>query len=150
MQPEPRQTRPTGIPSSALAACALLFLPLVFVAGSLIKGGPVLAPLPSGGVGAVAAPHLDWLLDGVPVGPGSLGTLYGAGSATYSDIPRGVIYGHAGWIPGYVSSLRYYADYGVAIAFQINTDTGPTGDIGEVVQDMEARLAEVVLSRERS
>jgi hypothetical protein len=33
----------------------LLFLPLVFVAGSLIKGGPVLAPLPPEGAGPVVA-----------------------------------------------------------------------------------------------
>jgi len=37
------------------AAFILLFLPLVFVAGSLIKGGPVLAPVPPEGVGAVVA-----------------------------------------------------------------------------------------------
>jgi membrane protease YdiL (CAAX protease family) len=37
------------------AAFILLVLPLVFVAGSLIKGGPVLAPLPPEGVGAVLA-----------------------------------------------------------------------------------------------
>jgi membrane protease YdiL (CAAX protease family) len=35
------------------AAFILLFLPLVFVAGSLIKGGPVLAPLPPEGAGPV-------------------------------------------------------------------------------------------------
>jgi len=37
------------------AAFILLFIPLVFVAGSLIKGGPVLATLPAGGVAAVVA-----------------------------------------------------------------------------------------------
>jgi membrane protease YdiL (CAAX protease family) len=36
-------------------AFILLFLPLVFVAGSLIKGGPVLAPLPPEGAGPVVA-----------------------------------------------------------------------------------------------
>jgi len=36
-------------------AFILLFLPLVFVAGSLIKGGPLLAPLPPEGVGVVVA-----------------------------------------------------------------------------------------------
>ena len=36
-------------------AFVLLGLPLVFVAGSLIKGGPVLAPLPPEGAGAVVA-----------------------------------------------------------------------------------------------
>lgn len=37
------------------AAFILLLIPLVFVAGSLIKGGPVLAPLPPEGAGAVMA-----------------------------------------------------------------------------------------------
>ncbi|MTJ05165.1 MAG: hypothetical protein FH759_10815 [Sediminimonas qiaohouensis] len=149
MQPEPRQTRPTAIPSSALAACALLFLPLVFVAGSLIKGGPVLAPLPSGGVGAEAAPHLDRLLDGVPVGPGSLGTLCGAGSATYSVTPRGVIYGHATWIPGCVSSLSHYADHGLTVAFQINTDAGFLDDSIGVVSALEKALADLAIGAVR-
>jgi len=41
--------------SAGWAAFILLALPLVFVAGSLIRGGPVLAPLPSDGVGPVVA-----------------------------------------------------------------------------------------------
>jgi len=36
-------------------AFILFVIPLVFVAGSLIKGGPVLAPLPPEGAGAVVA-----------------------------------------------------------------------------------------------
>ncbi|WP_439155012.1 CPBP family intramembrane glutamic endopeptidase [Yoonia sp.] len=41
--------------STGWAAFILLFVPLVFVAGSLIKGGPVLAPLPPEGIGPVVA-----------------------------------------------------------------------------------------------
>lgn len=41
--------------SAGWVALVLVGLPLVFVAGSLIKGGPVLAPLPPEGVGAVVA-----------------------------------------------------------------------------------------------
>lgn len=41
--------------SAGWAAFILLFLPLVFVAGSLIKGGPVLAPLPPEGLAPVVA-----------------------------------------------------------------------------------------------
>lgn len=33
----------------------LIVIPVVFMAGSLLKGGPLLAPLPPGGVGAIAA-----------------------------------------------------------------------------------------------
>ncbi|WP_349371832.1 CPBP family intramembrane glutamic endopeptidase [Salinarimonas sp.] len=41
--------------SAGWAAFILLVLPLVFVAGSLIEGGPVLAPLPPEGAGPVVA-----------------------------------------------------------------------------------------------
>ena len=37
------------------AVFVLIGIPLVFVVGSLLKGGPVLAPLPPGGAGALAA-----------------------------------------------------------------------------------------------
>ena len=41
--------------SAGWAAFILIGLPLVFIAGSLVKGGPVLAPLPPEGVGPVVA-----------------------------------------------------------------------------------------------
>lgn len=41
--------------SPAWAALVLIGLPLVFVAGSLVKGGPVLAPVPPEGPGAMVA-----------------------------------------------------------------------------------------------
>jgi D-alanyl-D-alanine carboxypeptidase len=74
------------------------------------------------------------------------GIHYGLGVAIYRGTPAGPVYGHGGWIPGYTSSLRYYDDAGVAIAFQINTDIGLETDSTSVVQDMEARLMEVVMS----
>jgi D-alanyl-D-alanine carboxypeptidase len=64
----------------------------------------------------------------------------------YQGTPSGPVFGHGGWIPGYTSSLRYYDDYDVAIAFQINTDIGLESDTTSVVQEMESRLAEVVVS----
>ena len=45
-------------------ALILLVLPLVFVAGSLIKGGPLLAPLPPEGVGPVVAVLFMMLMQG--------------------------------------------------------------------------------------
>ena len=45
-------------------AFILFVIPLVFVAGSLIKGGPVLAPLPPEGAGAVVAVMFMMLLSG--------------------------------------------------------------------------------------
>ena len=60
---------------------------------------------------------------------------YGAGVAIYADTPRGPVYGHGGWIPAYVSSLRHYAAHGVTVAFQINTDVG----IADDTSDLRAR-----------
>ncbi len=44
------------------------------------------------------------------------------------------------------SSLRYYPDYGISIAFQINTDIGIVDDSTPVIREMELRLAGIVLS----
>jgi D-alanyl-D-alanine carboxypeptidase len=95
---------------------------------------------------AVPAAALGQMLSADPVDPAQPDVRYGLGVAVYQTGPFGPVYGHGGWIPGYVSSLRYYADHGVAIAFQINTDDGGENDMGAVVQEMERRLADVVLS----
>lgn len=42
--------------------------------------------------------------------------------AASSDTPAS--YGHDGYIPGYRSSMRYYPEFDVAIAFQMNTEDG--------------------------
>jgi D-alanyl-D-alanine carboxypeptidase len=52
-------------------------------------------------------------------------------------------------MPGYCSSLRYYPRHGVAIAFQINTDVGIVDGSTPVVEDMETRLAKVVMDGAR-
>ncbi len=97
---------------------------------------------------AMAEPYLDRLLDGVPVSPDAPGILYGAGVAIYGDTPRGPVYGHGGWIPGYVSSLRHYADHGVTVAFQINTDIGIVDDSTDLVPALEAALADLAIGRD--
>jgi D-alanyl-D-alanine carboxypeptidase len=96
---------------------------------------------------AMAETYLDRLLDGVPVSPDASGILYGAGVAIYADTPRGPVYGHGGWIPGYVSSLRHYADHGVTVAFQINTDVGIVDDSTDLVPALEAALADLAIGR---
>ena len=53
--------------------------------------------------------------------------------AIHADTPRGRVYGHGGWIPGYASSLRHYADHGVTVTFQINTDVGIVDDSTDLV-----------------
>ncbi len=94
---------------------------------------------------AMTAPYLDRLLDGVPVHPDLAGVFYGSGVAIYAETDRGPVYGHGGWIPGYVSSLRHYADHGLTIAFQINTDVGVVDDSTDLVPALEAALATALL-----
>ena len=98
------------------------------------------------GGSAMPAPYLDRLLDGIRLSPEAPGVFYGAGVAIYADTPRGPVYGHGGWIPGYVSSLRHYADPGVTIAFQINTDVGIVDDSTDLVPALEAALADLVIA----
>jgi D-alanyl-D-alanine carboxypeptidase len=83
------------------------------------------------------------LLSAMPVGPALAAVSYGAGVAIYSSGPFGPVYGHAGWIPGYVSSLRDYPKYEVTIAFQINTDIGIIDSDDDVLQIIEERLVQV-------
>lgn len=94
---------------------------------------------------ALPEPYLDRLLDGIPVAPDTSRILYGAGVAIYADTPRGPVYGHGGCIPGYVSSLRHYADHGVTVAFQINTDVGIVDDSTDLVPALEAALADLAI-----
>ena len=98
---------------------------------------------------ALDAPYLDRLLDGVPVGPDAPGILYGAGVAIYAETTRGPVYGHGGWIPAYVSSLRHYADHGVTVAFQINTDFGIADDTSDLVPALETALADLAIGMSR-
>ena len=94
---------------------------------------------------AMEGSYLDRLLDGVPVSPDAPGVLYGAGVAIYSDTPRGPVYGHGGWIPGYVSSLRHYAGHELTVAFQINSDVGIVDDSTDLVPAMEGGLADLAI-----
>lgn len=95
---------------------------------------------------AMSSTYLKELLNSVPICPETPDIRYGAGVGIYRTGRFGPVYGHGGWIPGYSSSLRYYPDYGVAIAFQLNTDIGIVDDTTTVMREMEARLAEIVIS----
>lgn len=94
---------------------------------------------------AMKEPYLDRMLDGVAVAAGAEQRRYGAGVAIWTDTPRGVVYGHGGWIPGYVASLRHYADHGITVAFQVNTDKGMADSSTNFVPALEAALADLVL-----
>lgn len=85
----------------------------------------------------------DAVLASAPIRPEVPGLGYGLGVAIHPGGDQGPSYGHAGWIPGYCSSLRYYADHGVAVAFQINTDVGIADHSTPVMEAMERRLAQI-------
>ncbi|MDO9526343.1 MAG: serine hydrolase domain-containing protein [Gemmobacter sp.] len=101
------------------------------------------------GGAAMTQQYLDRLLDAVQVAPKDRDTLYGAGVAIQTTIRDGRIYGHGGWVPGYVSSLRHYEDHGIAITFQINTDAGLRDGTSDLVPTREASLADLVIGSVR-
>lgn len=92
--------------------------------------------------GAMTASYLDRLLEGASAAPG---VRYGTGVAIYSETPFGPVYGHGGWIPGYVSSLRHYGDHAVTVAFQISSDAGVVDDSSDHVTELEAGLARLAI-----
>jgi D-alanyl-D-alanine carboxypeptidase len=95
---------------------------------------------------AMSCSYMDILLNSIPISKESDDIQYGAGVAIYRSGAFGNVYGHGGWIPGYCSSLRYYPDYGISIAFQINTDIGIVDNSTPIIREMEIRLAEIIIS----
>lgn len=98
---------------------------------------------------AMEAPYLADLLTAVPIDPREPGVGYGLGVSIHSGGSFGPVYGHGGWIPGYSSSLRYYAEHDVSIAFQINTDIGLVDDSAPLLPELEKQLAKLVVDAVR-
>jgi D-alanyl-D-alanine carboxypeptidase len=65
---------------------------------------------------------LQRMLDGVAPQEG-FEEKYGLG-AMIRPTEHGLALGHSGWVPGYVSTMWFYADHRIAVAAQINTDIG--------------------------
>ena len=99
---------------------------------------------------AITGDYLSELLNAVAVDSNLSDITYGTGVAVYSSGPFGSVYGHAGWIPGYVSSLRHYPEHGVTIAFQINTDIGIIDSDEDVLKTIENRLIQVFTGKQSS
>lgn len=91
--------------------------------------------------------YLSQLLKGQQISKNTPHILYGAGVAIYKNTPLGAVYGHGGWLPGYVSSLRHYADHTLTIAFQVNTDIGIVDDSNDLVPTLERTLASMILEK---
>ena len=97
---------------------------------------------------AMSGNYLPELFSSVAVDPKNADVRYGAGVTINQGGRFGPVYGHAGWIPGYISSFRFYRDSGVTIALQINTDAGAiAGDAG-VVKIIEERLIELLIQNQ--
>jgi len=99
---------------------------------------------------AIKGDYLGELLLSVPMSPDTADMQYAAGVSVLLSGPFGPVYGHGGWIPGYSSSLRYYPEHRVAVAFQINTDIGLMDGAIPAIRSMETRLAEIAISATRT
>lgn len=109
------------------ASFILLFLPLVFVAGSLIKGGTVLAPLPPEGVGSMIAVLFMMLLLGPIEELGWRGVMQPLLQRHMAPIWAGLIIG-ATWgfwhLPVFALSSTVYADWNFLPFFIGNVTLG--------------------------
>ena len=94
---------------------------------------------------AMPGDYPDDLLRGAPVAPDQTEKTYGIAVSIDHASPFGTSYGHRGWIPGYVSSVLYYPEQGLAIAVQINTDQGITDGPPTLLPSIEQQLTRVVL-----
>ena len=94
---------------------------------------------------AISGDYLSELFSSVAINPKDTDARYGAGVAITRSDRFGPVYGHAGWIPGYISSFRHYPDSGVTIAFQINTDNGVIASEKNALGNIEARLMQVLI-----
>lgn len=116
---------------------------LEWTGGGLVSDARDLAVWARSLYGGHALPDsgLAALLRSVAVDDDDPRTRYGIGVAIRSTGTLGPSWGHGGWIPGYVTSLRFYPESGVAVAFQVNTDIGMADPVRPVMQDIELRLA---------
>ena len=134
-----------GLPEKTLTAEDLLvFHPgLEWTAGGFVSNSRDLARWGAALFGGEAMPgdYVPVLVESAAIDPAHPAARYGLGVAEFRGGHFGDVYGHAGWIPGYTSSLRHYADHGVTIAFQVNTDVGFTEPGSERMGAIEARLA---------
>ena len=95
---------------------------------------------------AMSGDYLPELFKSVAINPKDSSLRYGAGVAIYTSDRFGPVYGHAGWIPGYISSFRYYRNSGVTIALQINTDKGVISSDKDALSTIEERLLKVLVT----
>ena len=69
---------------------------------------------------AMEGDYVSQLLCSIPTTQGNRYSAYGLGQGI-AQSPYGIVYGHSGWIPGYLSFMGYYPEYRVAVAAQFNS-----------------------------
>ena len=88
---------------------------------------------------------LPTMLDAVPakLGPG---TRYGLGVIVRDSTPLGRVWGHSGYMPGYLTEMMYFPDLKAAVALQFNTSVGRS--IGRNPGRLLVEMTQAVLRRE--
>ena len=149
----PCPDNPFGFPAKSMdSEGRLLWHPGVeWAGGGLISSSPDLAMWGASlfTQGSQAEVPLEQLLATVPMSSADPCRRYGLGIGITSGGPNGPVYGHAGWIPGYISSLRHYPDYRLTLAIQVNTDIGIADSERDVLGLIEMRLLQTVLAGDR-
>lgn len=141
---------PFGLPTKIIDATgALLYNPAIeWTGGGVISTSRNLAMwaklLYEGH--AMHSEYLNELFQSVPISEDASKGRYGAGVAIIPNTPLGEKWGHLGNIPGYISSMRYYPMYKIAIAFQVNTDV----DAAKMMSDLEETLSQCFLKSKRN
>ena len=88
---------------------------------------------------------LPTMLDAVPakLGPG---VRYGLGVIVRDSTPLGRVWGHSGYMPGYLTEMMYFPDLKAAVALQFNTSVGRS--IGRNPGRMLIEMVGAVMRRE--
>ncbi|HEX2189360.1 MAG TPA: serine hydrolase [Longimicrobiaceae bacterium] len=90
---------------------------------------------------AFPPPLLDQVLDGVEAPMLGREARYGLG-VIVSPTPLGPSWGHSGYMPGYLTEMRYWPDRRIAVALQVNTTA--RGALGAPPGRIVTELARVV------
>ena len=91
---------------------------------------------------AFDAAMLQPMLQGIEAPMLGRGASYGLG-VILRDTPLGMSWGHSGFMPGYLTEMRYFPDHRFAVAVQFNTSVGRSigRAPGAVLQDVAAMVA---------
>jgi D-alanyl-D-alanine carboxypeptidase len=86
---------------------------------------------------------LDTALVAVPAPMLGREAKYGLG-VIVRPTPLGITWGHSGYMPGYLTELRYWPEHGIAVALQVNTTAqgAMTRGPGAIVHDLAGIVVE--------